>query len=202
MANADKTMVPNLPTHPYHRGGPRSPRSRVGTKSGAQAKRRLKARSLQPPQFNDFEIDNWSGRKDSNLRPPGAEPRDSDFAGFCTGILIFQIVPVQLVSSMGCAPLALRAHGLSWRLWLHEKGKVYRAPAHVPGHRSDPPGLCGPEALKKLTKPGALMLNLSSTYSTVRLIDVACRASVSATNSGSSSYRLRRNVLGPIAVIE
>src|ERR1035437_9851273 len=84
----------------------------------------------------------------------------------------------------------------------HRKDQTCGAPKLFPGHRSDPPGLCGPEVLKKLTKPGALILNLSSTYSTVRLIDVACRSSVSATNSGSISYRLRRNVLGPIAVIE
>src|ERR1035438_4204719 len=83
-----------------------------------------------------------------------------------------------------------------------EKGKVCGAPKLVRGHHSDPPGFCRPIVLKKLTKPGTLILNLSSTYSTVRLIDVACRSSVSATNLGSSSYRLLRNVLGPITVVE
>src|ERR1035437_8384524 len=144
----------------------------------------------------------WSGRKDSNLRPPGPQPGNSDFAGLCAGIPIFHIVPVQLVSSMGCAPLALHAYAFSCRRWLHEKGKVRGAPDLVPARRSDPPGFCRPIVLKKLTKPRALILNLSSTYSMVRLIDIACRSSVSATNSGSISYRLRRNVLGPNTVIE
>ncbi len=67
--------------------------------------------------------DEWSGRVDSNHRPPGPEPGDSHFAGFCTGMLIFHIVPVQLVSSMNCGPKALHAYALSCRLWLHEKGK-------------------------------------------------------------------------------
>src|ERR1039457_4863556 len=65
----------------------------------------------------------WSGRKDSNLRPPGPEPGFGRFAGFCTVMRIFHIVRVQLVSSMGCALTALHAYALSCRLWLHEKGK-------------------------------------------------------------------------------
>ena len=52
----------------------------------------------------------WSGRVDSNHRPPGPEPGDRRFAGFCSGMLIFHIVPVQLVSSISCAPLVL--HGM------------------------------------------------------------------------------------------
>ncbi len=83
-----------------------------------------------------------------------------------------------------------------------EKGKVCGAPEIAPDHFSDPHGFCRPIVLKKLTKPGALILSLSSTYSTLLLIEAACRMSVFATTSGSRSYRLRRNVLGPIAVIE
>src|ERR1017187_9260880 len=47
---------------------------RVGTELGTMQKRRLKARSLRPPQFNDTERGKWSGRVDSNHRPPGPEP--------------------------------------------------------------------------------------------------------------------------------
>src|ERR1017187_7811447 len=45
-----------------------------GHKTGCKAKKRLKARSLQPPQFNDSKMVKWSGRVDSNHRPPGPEP--------------------------------------------------------------------------------------------------------------------------------
>jgi hypothetical protein len=124
---------------------------------------------------------------DSNHRPPGPEPWDSHFAGFCTGMLIFHIVPVQLVSSVGWPSSALHRHAPSWKLWLHQKGKVFEAPEPGADHLPDPFGLEVPIVLKKLTNPGALTLNLSSTYSTVLLIEVACRASVFATTSGSRS---------------
>ena len=75
---------------------------------------------------------NWSGRVDSNHRPPGPEPGDSRFAGFCAGLLIFHITLVQLVSSMGCASPALHGYALSCGLWLHEKGKKR---ARFSGHR-------------------------------------------------------------------
>src|ERR1017187_261040 len=65
----------------------------------------------------------WSGRKDSNLGPPGPEPGFRRFAVVCTGLLIFHIFPLQPVSSMGYAPTALHPYALSCGLWLHEKGK-------------------------------------------------------------------------------
>jgi hypothetical protein len=113
-----------IPARRRTRGGPSNACEmlKVAQIWAHKVKRRLKAQSIQPPQFNDSEIDKGSGRKDSNLRPPGPEPGDSHFAGFCTAMRIFHIGPVQLVSSMGCAPTALHAYALSWRLWLHEKG--------------------------------------------------------------------------------
>lgn len=90
--------------------------------SDCRSRRKKRQSALQKLILLGF-LKNWSGRKDSTLRPPGPEPGDSHFAGFCTAMRIFHIVPVQLVSSMGCAPLALHASALSCRLWLHEKGK-------------------------------------------------------------------------------
>ena len=132
----------------------------------------------------------WSGRVDSNHRPPGPEPGDSHFGGFCAGLLIFHIVQFSLCLQsvarrwfcMVCAQLRTLVARKG-----QEKGKVFGTQRIAPSHRSDPPGLCGAKVLKKLTKPGALMLSLSSTYSAVRLIDAACRSSVSATNLGSRS---------------
>lgn len=42
-------------------------------------------------------------RAQHRSRPPVCHPWDSHFAGFCTGMLIFYMVPVQLVSSSGLA---------------------------------------------------------------------------------------------------
>src|ERR1035441_1675050 len=96
---------------------------------------------------------------------------------------------MRTVTDFGCTKRARKGQGL--RGVETGSGSSFRSSWFLQAYR-----------LEKLTKPGALILNLSSTYSTVRLIDVACRSSVSATNLGSRSYRLRRNVLGPITVIE
>ena len=46
----------------------------VGTILGTVTKKRLQAKRLQPPELHENTRDKWSGRVDSNHRPPGPEP--------------------------------------------------------------------------------------------------------------------------------
>ena len=46
----------------------------VGTVLGTVTKKRLQAKRLQPPELIENTRDKWSGRVDSNHRPPGPEP--------------------------------------------------------------------------------------------------------------------------------
>jgi hypothetical protein len=47
---------------------------RVGTNLGTPTKRDREPKWNQPPEFDAGERNIWSGREDSNLRPPGPEP--------------------------------------------------------------------------------------------------------------------------------
>ena len=46
----------------------------MGTVLGTLAKRMLERRIQQSPQFHENRRKGWSGRVDSNHRPPGPEP--------------------------------------------------------------------------------------------------------------------------------
>ena len=66
---------------------------------------------------------NWSGREDSNLRPPGPEPWNTRFCMFLQLVANHLYNPVFSVFSMTSIVSAL--HWLASRcgFWLHEKGK-------------------------------------------------------------------------------
>jgi hypothetical protein len=57
-----------------HLSNPTGEKLRVGTNLGTQTKGDREPKLNQSPQFNAAQRNIWSGREDSNLRPPGPEP--------------------------------------------------------------------------------------------------------------------------------
>ena|ERR1700730_7343044 len=74
-------------------------------------------------EFRKSLILNWSGRVDSNHRPPGPEPWESPFCRLLQVFANHPYSPVSFILSMTSAVSVLLRFVADCRLSMHEKGK-------------------------------------------------------------------------------